>query len=166
MQGISYGRASHGHVPHGHASHAHISLSHRRVPHRCVSSLNLTTDRMQPFYPVVRTYLRLLVVAGISRFGAKSALAVLSGSPTAAGTEESLALISLAGIWTTGSSSSPCPSVGGSITDLLVTCLTAKVFRSVLGLSGFLAIVLLHAVQDRENGLIYRVNCYGLSFNY
>ena len=29
--------------------------------------------------------LRLLVVAGISRFGAKSALAVLSGSPTAAG---------------------------------------------------------------------------------
>ena len=28
-------------------------------------------------------YLRLLVVAGISRFGAKNALAVLSGSPTA-----------------------------------------------------------------------------------
>ena len=48
--------------------------------------LNLTTDGMQPFYLVVRTYLRLLVVAGISRFGAKSALAVLSGSPTAGGT--------------------------------------------------------------------------------
>src|SRR5271163_2683073 len=54
-----------------------------RVSHRHASSPTLTTDRMQPFYLVVRTYLRHLVVAGISHFGAKSALALLSGSPTA-----------------------------------------------------------------------------------
>jgi hypothetical protein len=101
---IPHGRASHVHVPHGrasreHVSHGHIScaggylmsvhltgVSHRRVPHRRVSSPTLTTDRMQPFYLVVRRYLRHLVVAGISHFGAiKSALALLSGSPTARG---------------------------------------------------------------------------------
>jgi hypothetical protein len=45
----------------------------------------LTTDRMQPLYLVVRTYLWLLVVAGISHFGAKCELALLSEWATAVG---------------------------------------------------------------------------------
>jgi len=43
---------------------------------------------MQPFYLVVRTYLRLLVVAGISHFGAKCALALLSESDAANGVRD------------------------------------------------------------------------------
>ena len=38
---------------------------------------------MKPFYLVVDTYLRLLMVPGISHFGAKCALALLSESAAA-----------------------------------------------------------------------------------
>jgi len=51
-------------------------------------SPTLTIDRIQPFYLVVCKYLQLLVVAGISHFGAKCELALPSEWAAAAASTE------------------------------------------------------------------------------
>ena|ERR1700733_8870460 len=57
----------------------HLTSMHligiRLIKHN--DSPTLTIDRIQPFYLLVRKYLRLSVVAGISHFGAKCELALL-----------------------------------------------------------------------------------------
>jgi hypothetical protein len=55
------------HIPHGRTSYRRV-LYERVLYERCLRSpamTILTTDKMQLFYSVVRTYSRLLVVAGL-----------------------------------------------------------------------------------------------------
>jgi hypothetical protein len=102
---VPYRRVPHKRVPHRRAPHRqactsqtgvylidvhlmgmHLTSMHlisvhligiRLIKHN--DSPTLIIDRIQPFYLVVRKYLRLSVVAGISHFGAKCELALLSG---------------------------------------------------------------------------------------
>jgi hypothetical protein len=89
---VSYRYVSYRSVPYRRVPHKRVP--HRRVPQTGVylidvhligirlikhnDSPTLTIDRIQPFYLIVRKYLRLSVVAGISHFGAKCELALLS----------------------------------------------------------------------------------------